>query len=133
MMTKAEPVPADLAAFLRGEVDNANFHHADHVRMAYEILKRHDFPEALLAYSSALKAIVARAGVPGVYHETITVAFLSLVAERSAGSDHADFEAFAASNPDLMRKSALERWYGAERLGSDVARRTFVLPSPASP
>ena len=39
-----------------------------------------------------------------------------------------DAQAFAASNPDLFDKSVLSRWYRAERLASDSARRTFLLP-----
>ena len=40
------------------------------------------------------------------------------------------WEEFAASNPDLMtwRPSVLERYYTPETLGSDLARRAFVLP-----
>ena len=124
-----EALPDDLRTFLHGETDARNFRHADHVRMAFEILKRHpDFLEAATAYSRALKAIAARAGNPGAHHETITLAFLSLIAERSA--DFQDFEAFMASNSDLLDKNVLARWYAAERLGSALARKTFVLPAP---
>ena len=42
----AEPIT--LQAFLRGEVCAARFPHREHVRMAFEILGRHDFAEALL-------------------------------------------------------------------------------------
>ena len=40
------------------------------------------------------------------------------------------WEEFAASNPDLMtwRPSVLERYYTSEALGSDLARRVFLLP-----
>ena len=73
----AEPT---LRAFLRGDIDAANFRHADHVRMGFEILQHHDFPNAAVAFAGALKQIAARAA-PGKYHETITLAFLSLIAE----------------------------------------------------
>jgi hypothetical protein len=82
----------------------------------------------LAAYSTALKGISTRAGNPGAYHETITVAFLSLIAERQAAGHYSDFEAFIGDNPDLMNKSILERWYAPERLLSDIARKTFVMP-----
>ena len=40
------------------------------------------------------------------------------------------WEEFAASNPDLLtwRPSVLERYYTPEALGSDLARRVFLLP-----
>ena len=47
-----------------------------------------------------------------------------------AGGSFADFESFAVTNPDLMQKSALARWYAPERLNSDLARRAFLLPDP---
>ena len=117
-----------LRAFLDGKIDAANFRHADHVRVGFEILGHHDFPEAAMAFARSLKQIAARAGAPGKYHETITLAFLSLIAERRALGGHADFESFAEANPDLMETSVLKRWYAPERLMSDIARKTFVLP-----
>lgn len=117
-----------LRAFLDGDVDPAKFRHADHVRAGFEILRRHNFPDAVAAFARGLKQIAARAGVPGKYHETITLAFLSLIAEREALCAYADFESFAAANSDLMEVSVLQRWYTQERLMSAVARRTFVLP-----
>jgi hypothetical protein len=116
-----------LTAFLRGEI-GGDFRHADHVRVGFELLCHHNFPDALVLYSVSLKGIAARAGNPGAYHETITVAFLSLIAEHRAAGQYADFESFIRDNPKLMDKSLLGRWYAPERLLSDIARRTFVMP-----
>jgi hypothetical protein len=35
----------ELERFVRGEVDPAAFPHREHVRMAFEMLRRHDFAE----------------------------------------------------------------------------------------
>ena len=118
-----------LKAFLGGKIEGRNFHHADHVRVGFELLCRHTFPDALAAYSAALKGIAKRAGNPSAYHETITVAFLSLIAEHHAAGRYADCEAFIKDNPQLLDKSILERWYAPERLLSDIARKTFVMPN----
>ena len=48
-----------LARFVRGEIDPRTFPHAEHVRMAFEMLRRHDFAEAALHYSHALRAMTA--------------------------------------------------------------------------
>lgn len=119
--------PEALEAFLEGRVDPASFRHADHVRMAFALLRRSPFPQAAVTLGDALRAMAARAGHPGAYHETITLAFLALIAERAAAAPD-DYEAFAAANPDLFDKRILERWYSPGRLGSDLARRTFILP-----
>ncbi|HYL02818.1 MAG TPA: hypothetical protein VEU54_05315 [Steroidobacteraceae bacterium] len=120
-----------LARFLRGELDPNGFTHREHVRMAFELLLRHDFLEALCECSRALRAMLARAGRPEAFNLTVTVAFLSLIAERMQGRDWHDFETFARENPDLLGKGVLARWYAAQRLASAAARRTFLLPDRA--
>ena len=121
---------AELAAFLHGEMDAQDFRHADHVRMAFEALARHPFLEAAAAVSGALKTMARRAGHPGAYHETITLAFLAVIGERCAAARFRDYDAFAAANPDLFDKTVLTRWYGPHKLHTEVARRVFVLPDP---
>jgi len=121
----------DLERFVRGEVDAANFPHHEHVRMAFEMLRRHDFAETVLHYSRALRAMTARAGKPQAFNQTVTIAFLSLVAERMESGAGADFAAFQRDNPEVFEKSVLGRWYPQQRLTSEIARRTFLLPEPA--
>jgi hypothetical protein len=121
----------DLERFVRGEVDSASFPHREHIRMGFEMLRRHDFAETVLHFSSTLRTMAARAGKPQAFHQTITIAYLSLIAERMSAADYADyadFDTFAGSNADLLDKSALARLYSPERLGADAARRTFILP-----
>ncbi len=125
------PPTAELTAFLHGEIDAHAFRHADHVRMAFELLARHPFLEAAAAASGALKTMARRAGNPGAYHETITLAFLAVINERRAAGVFGDYDAFAAANSDLLDKSVLTRWYGPDKLGGETARRLFVLPDPA--
>ncbi|MGH8134496.1 MAG: hypothetical protein ACRETP_14955 [Steroidobacteraceae bacterium] len=114
---------------MRGELDPATFPHREHVRMAFEMLRRHDFAETALHYSRALRAMTAKAGKPQAFNQTVTIAFLSLIAERMQVGP-ADFAAFAHDNPRLFDKSTLARWYRPERLASEAARRTFLLPDP---
>ena len=121
----------DLERFLRGEIDAAGFPHREHVRMAFEMLRRYDFAESVLHFSRSLRAMTLRAGKPEAFHQTVTIAFLSLIAERLEAEPCEDFGAFARDNPDLLDKSMLTRWYRPERLASERARRTFLLPEPA--
>ncbi|MEO8439694.1 MAG: hypothetical protein ABI540_05670 [Spartobacteria bacterium] len=121
--------PDDLLAdFEGGRIDPARFRHRDHVRVSYELLARHPFPEALLHLARGLRDLAARAGKPEVYHETITVAFLALIAERWWRGYSLNWEDFAAGNPDLFRKELLDQFYESSVLQSLVARQTFVLP-----
>jgi hypothetical protein len=118
-----------LHAFLHGKIASAEFRHADHVRVAFELLRRHTFDEAASAFCVTLRAMASRAGKPQAFHATISLAFLSIIAERGAAFD--DFESFAAANRDVLEKSALTPLYAPERLSSDLARRTFLLPDRA--
>ena len=117
-----------LADFEAGRIDATQFPHREHVRVGYELLERHLFPEALLHLARGLRRLAAKAGKPGVYHETITAAFLALIAERRLSGGHRNWEDFAARNPDLFRKGVLEEIYDAAVLQSSMARQTFVLP-----
>lgn len=121
----------ELSRFARGEIDAARFPHHEHIRMGFEMLGRHNFVETAYHYSFALRTMAARAGRPEAFHQTVTIAFLSLIAERMQCAAAADFAAFAQANPDLMEKAALARWYRPERLKMDAARRTFLLPDLA--
>jgi hypothetical protein len=120
----------ELGRFLRGEIPTGEFRHRDHVCIAFEMLKRYDFPETVLLFSRTLRAMAEKAGRPEAFHQTVTIAFLSLIAERMGSGGAAGFAAFAQANPDLLDKSVLTRWYAAERLASAAARRTFLLPEP---
>ena len=121
----------DLQRFVRGELEATQFPHREHVRMGFEMLRRHDFAETVFHFSSTLRAMSAKAGKPQAFHQTVTIAFLSLIAERMDSGDYADFDSFARANADLLGKSALSRWYRSERLATDAARRIFLLPEPA--
>ena len=49
----------ELGRFVRGEIEPGAFAHREHVRMAFEMLRRHDFAEAAWLYSRALRAMTA--------------------------------------------------------------------------
>ena len=120
----------NIESFRRGDFDPSGFTHREHVRMAFEMLRQHNFVHAALHYSEALQAMTQKLGRPEVFHQTITIAFLSLIAERLESGSYAEFESFAAVNQDLLHGSALSRWYGPEQLARSSARRTFILPDP---
>jgi hypothetical protein len=124
----AEPVT--LQRFVRGEICAADFPHHEHVRMAFEMLQRHDFAESVLHFSRTLRGMAARLGKPQAFNQTITVAFLAVIAQRMAENAGVDFAAFAKGNPDLFDRALLKRWYRPEQLASPLARGSFLLPDP---
>lgn len=135
-MTGPMDIPETLsdADFVRTFEDctlpNSAFHHRDHVRLAWLYLRRHPPVEALTRFAGSLKRFATANGHPGLYHETITWAFLLLIHERMARGEATAWEEFAAGNPDLLvwKPSILDRYYTPETLGSELARRVFVMP-----
>ncbi len=130
-MTNTIKVSNVTQAFEAHDIDNASFGHGEHVRVAYDLLRKYDFIDAAATYAKGIRALAAKAGAPKKFNLTITYAFLSLIAERMDGTRPANFEAFVAANPDLMSKSVLNSWYTIDRLNSALARDVFLLPSAA--
>ena len=109
------------------------FRHRDHVRLAWIYLRAETPARALARFADGLKRFAAALGKAGLYHETITWAYLLLIRERmerQGEGANASFEAFAAANPDLMtwKPSVLAAYYRDDTLASPLARRTFVMP-----
>jgi hypothetical protein len=121
----------ELERFVRGEIAAADFPHREHVRMAFEMLRRCDFAESVWLYSKTLRMMALRADKPQAFSQTVTLAFLSLIAERMEQSRPADFSAFAREHAEVFDKDLLARWYPREQLAADITRRVFVLPLPA--
>ena len=119
-----------LDRFLDTSLAADRFHHAEHVEVAWQFVCRHGMPAALAEFTAAIKRFAAAKGAHGLYHETITWAFLLLIAERQARNPVENWQSFAAANPDLLvwKPSILERYYSKELLASELARRTFLMP-----
>jgi hypothetical protein len=118
-------------------IPNTAFDHRAHAQAGFTYLQRYGYAGALAAMAQSLRRFAAHHGKAGLYHETITAAFLALIHERMAedlvaqGGDftrHLEWESFAARHPDLFEKELIGRYYSKDALRSDIARRLFVLP-----
>jgi len=110
------------------------FHHADHVRLAYAYLLEYPVLQALEKFAEALKRYATARGKSQLYNETITHAYFFLIRERMARGPAATWEEFAAQNPDLLvwKGGILTRYYQAATLQSDLARTVFLFPDRCS-
>ena len=104
------------------------FDHRAHVRAGYLYLARHGLGGAIERFSTTLKAFAAANGKQGLYHETITVAFLALINEHALAGNACHWENFIAANPELLDRRTLTRFYAPEELTAPEARRVFKLP-----
>ncbi len=108
----------------------AEFHHTQHLQLAFAYLRDDEPLEAIRRFRTALKRFALHHGAKNLYHETITMAFLLLVHDRMQRSETRDWSVFSAANADLFawKPSILERFYRAETLSSALAKRTFLWP-----
>ena len=118
-----------LARFERCTLPESEWTHLAHIRVAWACLQLSDPADSIarirrgiLAYNTAVL------GRPEMYHETVTVAYSMLVANRIRdGESWADF---ASRIDDLLDKRSpiLLRYYSSNRLFSPEARERFVAP-----
>lgn len=114
------------------DIDASAFGHVDHVGVAYEMLRSYDFLTACLKYAECINTIATKAGAARKFNTTITLAFLSLIAERLEVTRHNTYDEFISQNQDLVSGNILEKWYTPERLRSDLARTVFLMPDAAA-
>jgi len=122
-------------AFTATALPADQFHHEQHVRVAWLFVCRHGMPAAIGEFSEAIKRFAAAKGAHGLYHETITWAFLLIINERQVRHPASTWADFAKVNADLLswKPSILERYYSKPLLISDPARRSFVMPDLLRP
>ncbi|WP_221450562.1 hypothetical protein [Pseudoteredinibacter isoporae] len=92
------------------------------------MLDRYEFMDAMTRYASTIRTMAESVGAPEKYNLTITVAFMSVIAERMASTRYHNVDEFLDSNPDLLNGDMLSRWYSSERINSPLAHGQFVLP-----
>lgn len=124
-----------MADFEAGRVPEGGFHHREHIRVAWNYLRVHGLPGALARFCAGLRHFAAAQGVPGLYHETITVAYILLINERLSASRELAWDDFAAAYPELLawKPSILDTLYEADTLTSERARQVFVMPDRVAP
>ena len=109
-----------------------DFHHAQHLELAWTLLVQRPLLGAVQEFRRLLQAFAERHGAQGLYNETITCFYLLLIRERmdSLGPDH-DWPMFRAANPDLFSspKAFLERWYPEGKAFRAEAKQSFQLPA----
>lgn len=118
------------------------FGHRQHVQLTWLAVRRHGMPAAIGLVSDGIRRTARYAGAPQKYHETISRAWVELVAHHAighpgrpaddpAGGEAAGFAAFADRNPVLLDKRLLVRFYRPATLASSEARTGWVEPDRA--
>jgi hypothetical protein len=132
---KADKLTDDefLESFENTSLPFVEWTHRSHVRIAFIYLRCQPFAEALDRIRTGIQRYNAAHGVPNTptrgYHETVTVAFTTLVASaRQRAAESIDSQSFLESNLFLLDKRVLKRYYSDALLGSATAKSAFVPP-----
>lgn len=125
-----------IAGFESQTVSRAEWTHRAHVRTAYLYLREHSFDDALGRIRSGILALNAANGVAntptGGYHETITVAFMRIIASTLRHYGPAETsDAFCDAHPHLMTPFVLRLYYTRALINSPEARAAFIGPDIA--
>jgi hypothetical protein len=131
-----EPAPlADDAlweAFSTRSLGHAQWDHRAHLRIAWMHLARFPLFEAHLRMRAGIVLLNSVHGLVESsargYFETLTFAWLVLVAEARLGSTAATSLAFLEAHPALLARDAPLRFYSREALASPRARSVLVPP-----
>lgn len=110
---------------------NDPFTHEHHIRLAWIFLQEFELAEATARCSAALRCLAESHGDFDKYHDTLTVAFMRLVARyRSAGPPDERWPQFRQRARPLFNagRQLIGRHYSDERLALPDARHGFVPP-----
>ena len=113
-----------LAALRDGTLPVSCFRHADHLRLVWLHLHQSSFDQALRQVRDTILAFAQQNGVPHRYHETITTAWVKLVATHHEPS----FETFLTENEARLTKDLLHRFWTPALLESQGARDHWIAP-----
>jgi hypothetical protein len=118
--------------------------HRAHLRVAYCFLKRHGLAEAIPRVTAGIRAYNKSQKIVDTptsgYHETMTIAWLHLVAAMLARNEPLDGApaqslppslAFLETQSHLTEKKLLRLYYSRERFMSPEAKYGFVPPDLA--
>jgi hypothetical protein len=118
-----------LTGFETCQLAPRDFHHRDHVRLAWICVQRFGPSLAEEKLLRGIRKMAATAGVPQKFLYTTTVAWVRLVAARSErAGENKGFEDWIAKWPELLNKNFLNEHYSPGRLESHQARTGWLEP-----
>ena len=122
-----------LQRFEAAEWAPEDWHHREHIKVAYLYLRRYPLEEAIEQIRVAIKRFNAAHQVPETldrgYHETITQAWMRLVHFTLCEYGAAETaDAFFDQHPQLWQMKVLRFFYSKQRIMSAQAKAEFVAP-----
>lgn len=122
-----------LACIREGRPPADGFGHRQHLRTAWLYLQAQDFESACAQFCTDLKAFASALGAPQMYHHTLSVAAMHVLAAHD-GPEHESFEALLEHCPVLESdfRALIGRHFSPELLATETARQRWVDPDRAA-
>ena len=129
----SHPSTADTAfktAFEAGTIPPAEFHHREHIQLAYVYLCEGQLEQAHQNMRAALQNFLSTNGVPAdKYHETLTLSWIQAVRHfMDRAGPTLSFADFIAADDRLLDSKIMLSHYSSDHLFSNDARKSFVAP-----
>lgn len=121
-----------LAAIREGRAPDDGFNHRQHLRAAWLYLRREPFACAVEHFCADLQRFATALGAPQMYHHSLSVAAMHLLAAAGAHR-HLKFDSLLAEHPELLNdfRGCIARHYSPECLANEIAKSRFVPPDRA--
>ena len=105
------------------------FHHREHIRVAWLYLKSSDATRAAELMAIGIRRFANHHGATEKYHRTLTLAWMRLVAAALVETpDGHNFSQFLVEHRELGEKELLKKYYSSELLQTEAAREGWVEP-----
>lgn len=119
-------------AFLDATLPFDQWTHQAHLRVAYLRVSSSPFRDAVDQMREGIRRYNRAHDVPDApnrgYHETITVAYMMLVAAATIDDASTSSKEFIHRHPELLDRSLLARHYSRDSLFSPAAKKFFLAP-----
>lgn len=118
-----------LHAFTTASLPNEQFHHRDHLRMTWLMLRRHGLEKGAEAIVAGIRHFAASHGHAPRYHETMTRFWIAIVDHATrARPEIGSFEDFLRAFPLMLDKGLPFRHWSRDTLMSPAARAAWTEP-----
>ena len=127
--TSLEEIEALHQAFVNGEIALRDFHHREHLAVAFFICLQNDKAKAITRINEGLNKYLSRYGRQTEFHATMTGFRVVTVWQYLASNTS---KALLEQANDILRRfgntGLIKQFYSRELLNSDAAREDFLLP-----
>jgi hypothetical protein len=123
--------PTFESLFARVTATSEGFGHREHVHLTWLAVHACGTDSACTLVSEGLRKVTRYARMPQKYHETISRAWVLLIAHHVIAHPTDDFARFLEGNQVLLDKRLLSRFYRSSTLAGAPARTSWVEPDLA--